>query len=419
MNIQNQAEIISIGTELLRGEVTDTNAGYLASQLPLSGIELRKVTMVGDDREQLCEILSQAVNRASLVITTGGLGPTEDDLTRECIATVLGENPYVDAELEKHLRGLFKQIGTEMPPHNIKQAWLVPSAKPLSNQRGTAPGWWVERDNKTIIALPGPPRELMLMWQNEVKSRLQTRFPGKTILSRTIKTYALQEAKVAEIVQPFFNSSNPSLGIYAKLDGIHLRLIAHGDNAEQLLLSTEEQLEEILGPSIWGKDDDCLEGVIGEWLSEKGLTLVTIEDGSGGLLSSIISSARGSSKYYRGGFIARSDDIKASFGVPNHLIKKHGIISAEVAEAMAVAARERLSADFGLSTSGIVGANSPDGRPTGLTYIGIADTLGQRSWEQNYAHFRDEAGQREAIGALFRLRERLIELGIAKHPHKR
>jgi len=418
MSIQNQAEIISIGTELLRGEVTDTNAGYLASQLPLSGIELRKVTTVGDDREQLCEVLRQALDRSALVVTTGGLGPTEDDLTRECIATVLGETLYVDAELEKHLRGLFKQIGTEMPPHNIKQAWLIPSAKPLPNPRGTAPGWWVERDNKTVVALPGPPRELIPMWQNEVKSRLQSRFPGESILARTIKTYAVQEAKIAEMVQPFFDSANPSLGIYAKPDGIHLRLIAHGDNAEQLLRATEEQLEEILGPSIWGKDDDCLEGLIGEWLSEKGLTLATMEDGSGGLLASVIANAPGSSKYYRGGLIACSDDMKAAFGVPNQLIKKHGTISAEVAEAMAVAARERLSADFGLSTSGIAGAHSPDGKPTGLTYISIADSLGQKSWEQNYARFRDEAGQREAIGALFRLRERLIELKIA-NPHDR
>jgi len=156
MSIQNQAEIISIGTELLRGEVTDTNAGYLASQLPLSGIELRKVTMVGDNHEQLCEILRQALDRSALVVTTGGLGPTEDDLTRECIATVLGESLYVDAELEKHLRGLFKQIGTEMPSHNIKQAWLIPSAKALPNPRGTAPGWWVEMDKKTVVSLrPG------------------------------------------------------------------------------------------------------------------------------------------------------------------------------------------------------------------------------------------------------------------------
>jgi nicotinamide-nucleotide amidase len=414
MSIQNQAEIISIGTELLRGEVTDTNAGYLASQLPLSGIELHRVTMVGDDQEQLCQTLRQALESSALVVTTGGLGPTEDDLTRECIATVLGEAPYVDAELEKHLRGLFKQIGTEMPPHNIKQAWLIPSAKPLPNPLGTAPGWWVERDRETIVALPGPPRELIPMWQNEVKSRLQSRFPGEPILARTIKTFALQEAKVAELVQPLFNLTNPSLGIYAKLDGIHLRLIARGDNSEQLLRTAEEQLEEILGPSIWGKDDDSLEGVIGRWLSEKGLTLATMEDGTSGLLASIIASAPGSSKYYRGGLIACSDEMKVAFGVPEQLIRERGTISAEVAEAMAVAARERLSADFGLSTSGIIGEHSPEGKPTGLTYIGIADNLGQKSWEQNYARFREEAGQREAIGALFRLRERLIELKIAK-----
>jgi len=251
------------------------------------------------------------------------------------------------------------------------------------------------------------------MWQNEVKPRLQSRFTGKVILSRTIKTFALPEAQVAEMVQPLFNSTNPSLGIYAKPDGIHLRLIAQGDDSERLLRIAEEQLEEILGPSIWGKDDDSLEGTLGKWLSEKGLTLVTMEDGTGGRLGSIIASAPGSSKYYRGGLIARSDEMKVAWGVPHHLIKEHGAISAEVAEAMAAAAKERLSADFGLSTSGILRAPSLDGKPPGLTYIGIAETAGQRSWDQNYARFRDESGNREAIGALFRLRERLIELKIA------
>jgi nicotinamide-nucleotide amidase len=419
MSVQNQAEIISIGTELLRGEITDTNASYLASQLPLSGIELHKVTTVGDDERELCATLSQALERSALVVTSGGLGPTEDDLTRECIAAVLGETLYVDSAQKKQLLGLFQRRGTEMPSHNIKQAWLIPSAKPLPNPRGTAPGWWVERDKKTIVALPGPPRELIPMWQNEVKPRLQARFPGKATLSRTIKTITLAEARVAELVMPLFDLTNPSLGIYARPDGIHLRLIAHGDNAEQRLQTAEEQLEKILGPSIWGKDDDSLEGLIGQWLSEKGLTLATMEDSTSGLLASIIARAPGSSEYYRGGLIARSDEIKVAWGVPRQLIEEHGAISAEVAEAMAVVAKERLSADFGLSTSGIVGTHSPEGKPPGLTYIGIADTMAQNSWEQNYARFRDEAGQREAIGALFRLRERLIELKIGNPTPKR
>lgn len=412
MSTENQAEIISVGTELLRGEITNTNASYLAEQLPLSGMELERVTTVGDDREQLNQVLRQALARSALLITSGGLGPTEDDLTRECIAAVLGEVPYVDAGLEKQLREIFVQRGIAMSPNNIKQAWLIPSAQPLPNPRGTAPGWWVERQRETIVALPGPPRELVPMWQNEVMPRLRSRFPGEPILARTIKTFSLPEARVDELVQPFFHLNNPSLGIYAKPDGIHLRLIARGGNAENLLRSTAAQMEAILGPTVWGRDDDTLAGIIGRWLSEAGLTLATMEDGSRGLLASIIASTPGSTRYYRGGLVTRSDAIKTAWGVPREVIEAYGAISAEVARAMAAAARERLSADFGLSTSGIIGADNPAGLPPGLTYVGLADSAGQRSWEQNYARFRDESGQREATGALFRLRERLMERNL-------
>ncbi len=415
MSSQNQAEIISIGTELLRGEITDTNASYLASQLPLSGIDLYGISTVSDDKKQLCQVLNQALERSALVVTTGGLGPTEDDLTRESIAAVLGEEPAVDAELEQQLRAMFTRMAREMPPHNLKQAWLIPSAKPIPNPRGTAPGWWVEKGRKIIVALPGPPRELIPMWQNEVMPRLESSFPGRAILSRTIKTFALAEARVSEMVLSLFNSTNPSLGIYSKPDGIHLRLIAHGENAAQLLQTAEEQLEEILGSSIWGKDEATLEGVIGGWLRDRGLTLATMEDGTSGLLANMISSSPGSPEYYRGGLIACSDEMKATWGVPPQLIKEHGAISAEVAEAMAEAARERLSADFGLSTTGVVQPGNPEGTPPGLTYIGIADAQGKRSWQQNFARFRDEAGHREAIAALFRLRERLIELKLPAH----
>jgi len=419
MSNQNQAEIISIGTELLRGEIVDTNTSYLASQLPFLGIELKRVTTVGDDRDQLFQVLTQALERSGLIITSGGLGPTEDDLTRECIAAVLDEEITVDPELETQLRVIFERMGREMPPHNIKQAWIIPSAEPLPNPRGTAPGWWVERGEETIVALPGPPRELIPMWQNEVTPRIQAKIPKMKILSRTIKTFALPEAKVAELVLPFFEFTNPSLGIYAKPDGIQLRLIAQGDEAEQLLQKAEEQLEEILGDSIWGKDDDSLERVLGRWLSEKNLTLATLEDGTGGLLANMITTVAGSSEYYRGGLIASSDETKVAWGVPIELIEKQGAISAEVAEAMAMVAKERFSADFGLSTTGVVGQESPEGKEPGLTYIAVADNQGTRSWQQNYARFRDEAGNREAIAALFRLRERLIELKIVNHPLKR
>ncbi len=408
-----QAEIISIGTELLRGEITDTNAGYLASQLPFLGIELYRITTVGDDRKQLCQAFRQALDRSALIVTSGGLGPTEDDLTRECLAAALDEELAVDAEQEKQLRAIFARMKRGMPSHNIKQAMLIPSAKPLPNPRGTAPGWYVEKDDKTVVTLPGPPRELRPMWQTEVTPRLRSRFPSKAILSRTIKTFALPEAEVAEMVMPFFDSINPSLGIYAKPDGIQLRLIAHGEDAKQLLENTGAQLEEILAPHIWGKDEDSLETVIGKWFSEKELTLATMEDGTSGLLANMITNASDSSKYYRGGLIACSDEMKVVWGISPQLIKEHGAISAEVAEAMAVVSKEKFSTDFGLSTTGVTRPDNPEGKPPGLTYIGLADNQGKRNWQQNYARYRDEAGHRSVFAALFRLRERLLELKIA------
>jgi nicotinamide-nucleotide amidase len=408
-----KAEILSIGTELLRGEVVDTNANYLATELPLTGMELHRVTMVGDNFEQLCETLRQALERSRLVIATGGLGPTEDDLTREVIAEVMGEKVSVDPELERQLREIFKQFGREMSPHNIKQAWLIPSAESLPNPRGTAPGWWVKKDDKVIVAMPGPPREMTCMWQNEVKPRLLAMLSGNTIVARTIKLYGLPEAEVAERAESFFGTDNPILGIYAKPDGIHLRIIAQGNDCQQILENAEARLIEIFGPNVWGKDEDSLIGLIAKQMINEGLTLAIMEDGTGGRLANIISGVPDNQKFFRGSLVAPSDETKIAFGVPAPTIEKYGAVSPEVAEAMAEAARQKLSADIGLSTSGILTEYISERKRPGMTYIGIADDTGRDSWPQNYARFRDELGQREAIGAFYRLRERLRKLASA------
>lgn len=413
MSSRIQAEIISIGTELLRGEITDTNAGYLASELPLLGITVHRMTTAGDDREELCVVIRQALDRSALVIASGGLGPTDDDLTRDCIASVLGEEMSIDAELERQLRSMFGRMGREMPEHNLRQATLIPSAESLPNPRGTAPGWWVVKGESTVVALPGPPRELKPMWKNEVAPRIQSRFPGEPILSRTVKTYGLAEAKVSEMVQPFFESTNPLPGIYAKLDGIHIRLIAHGDDAGQILDSAESRLNEIFETTVWGREDDTLPEIICRWLSARNLTLATIEDGSSGLLANAISETPESSSCYRGGLIAGTAETKAAWGVPVELIERHGEVSPEVAEAMAAAVRERFSTDIGLSTTPITGIESPGGKPPGLAFIAVADAHGTQSWQQNYPPSRGDATGRGAIAALFRLRERLIDLGIS------
>jgi nicotinamide-nucleotide amidase len=406
------AELISVGTELLRGEVIDTNAGYLAAEMPLLGVELQSMSTAADDKEQLCQLLRQAMERSDLVIVGGGLGPTEDDLTRDCIAAVLDEEMAVDPDMEQQLRAMFTRTGREMPVHNIKQAYLIPSAKPLPNPRGTAPGWWVEKEGKAIVALPGPPREMRPMWKNEVVPRLKIRFPGEEILSRTIKTFVIAEAKVSELVQPFFESTNPTLGIYSHPDGIHIRMIARGDNASQVLDTTEVQLEEILAPHVWGKDNDTLEGIICSWLNRRGMTLATMEDGTGGLLANIIADVPESSGCYRGGLIACSNETKTLWGVSPEVIEQYGTISAEVAGAMAIAARDNFSADFGLGTTPVARVDNPEGKQPGLAFIGVADAKGTQTWQQNYPPTWEGVRNRAAISALFRLRERMIELKL-------
>ncbi len=405
------AEIISIGTELLLGEVADTNAAYLAAELSLAGVRLRWVTVVDDDLERLVESLSRAMGRSDIVLTTGGLGPTKDDLTREAIAEVLGEELTVSAHLERHLRAIFDQMGRPMPPHNLKQAALIPCAEAIHNPRGTAPGWWVEKAGKIIVAMPGPPAEMQHMWLSKVMPRLQQSQRREVILCRTLKTFGLSEARVDEIVAPFASLSNPSLGIYAKLDGIHLRLVARAtrsEEAEKLIGDVEAGLKGVLRDHIWGADTDTLEGVVGGLLAEKGLTLATMESCTGGVLASILTDVPGSSVYFKGGFVSYSNDAKTALGVDATLIERYGTVSSEVAEAMAEAARRRLESDIGIGTTGVAGPDGLEGKSPGLVYVAISDESGVTSVEAKYPPGRAEVKRRAAAHALFLLRGRLL-----------
>ncbi|UCG82445.1 MAG: CinA family nicotinamide mononucleotide deamidase-related protein, partial [Dehalococcoidia bacterium] len=299
-----KAEIISVGTELLLGQITDSNAPYLASELPLLGIDLFWISQVGDNRSRLVDALKRAYERSDIIITTGGLGPTEDDITREAIAELLDEEMSVDPEIERWIREIFSKLGYEMPECNIKQANLIPSARAISNLRGTAPGWWVENEGKLILAMPGPPSEMQQMWETEVGPELKRRLGDEVIVSRTIKTLGLAEAKVDELVSPLLASSNPTLAVYSKLDGIQLRLTAKDLDkmrARASITRAEEQLQDILGETIWGYDEDTLEELVGHMLRERKLSLATMESCTGGLLASTITDVPGSSDYFKGG----------------------------------------------------------------------------------------------------------------------
>jgi len=378
-----QAEIFSIGHELLMGEITDTNSPYLVSQLARLGLQVRQTSQIGDDLDHLSQAFKQALLRSRVILSTGGLGPTQDDLTREAIARVLGEEMRLQEELERELREHFRRRGISMPEQNLKQAMLIPSARAIPNPRGTAPGWWVEHSGSILVAMPGPPGEMMEMWQNHVFPRLRERVGTQSIVTRTIKTTGLTEAGVAEMVAPHFGHDNPYLGIYARPDGIHLRIIARGDSderARELLQPLEESIRKALEPYIWGYDDETPEISVGSMLKERGLTLAAMESCTGGLLASTITDVPGSSAYFKGGIVAYSNELKTASGVDARLIEEYGAVSGEVALAMARAARERLAADIGISTTGVAGPDPLEGKPVGTVHVAIA-------WQRREKHY--------------------------------
>src|SRR5256885_10069380 len=255
-----RAEILSCGTELLLGYISDTNATYLAQNLAALGIDLYYVSQVGDNQGRVVETLQRAWGRSDLIIMTGGLGPTEDDLTRESISALLGEMMHVDPQLEAELRGKFARLHTQMPERNLKQATLIPSAQSLANPIGSAPGWWVEKDGRIVVAMPGVPREMSRMWEEQVVSRLQKQTEG-LIFTRILRVYGIGEATVEERLGELIHTTNPTVATYAKIDAVDVRISAKAEQrerAEQWVVDVELQIRNLVGNAIFGLDRDTL-----------------------------------------------------------------------------------------------------------------------------------------------------------------
>jgi nicotinamide-nucleotide amidase len=398
-----KAEILSIGTELLLGQITDTNAAWLAQQLPDFGIDLYYISQVGDNRQRLTETLRRAHDRSDLVICTGGLGPTEDDLTREAISDLLGEPMEVQPDLEKTLRAYFGGRGMEMPERNVKQATLIKSSQAMDNPVGTAPGWWVEHEGRFITCMPGVPHEMKTMWQNQVVPRLRERVTGSFILSRTLKILGKGESAVEEMVQDYIRSTNPTLATYAKNDGIHLRLTSKAPDeatARDLIFELEIRLRERLGTLIYGEDDETLEGVIGEMLKDRSFFLSVMEAGTGGALSSMLNDAPRSPLFFRGGLVSQQPEVLAGWGVDNALMEANSILSPPVAEAMATAARQTLGTEVGLAICAAPRKDTFPDKPAGQIIMAV-DLLGTvRSAELNY---RSNPSEIKRLGSIFGL----------------
>jgi nicotinamide-nucleotide amidase len=350
-----KAEIIASGTELLLGDIADTNTAYLAGQLAALGIDLYYSSTVGDNFERYSGVLHQAWQRSDLVITTGGLGPTQGDITREVVAALLNEKASVDPSLKRELTAFFKNRGIEMPDNNLKQATLIPSATALRNASGTAPGWWVEKDGRTIITLPGPPGEMQSMWQKAVLPRLKARSEA-IILSRTLKTWGLSEGRVDVMMAPFLKSGNPTLALYAKANGINLRITAKAPSeaaAAAIVNRREQEIRGVLDKYIWGTDNETLEGIIGGLLVAKKLTLAVAETFTGGMLAHGLVNVPDSHLFFKGGTVLAAP-VRTGEKSTTALVAK---------------TREHFRSDIGLAISGRHRATASN---SSNAFIGIA-----------------------------------------------
>ena len=405
-----RAEVLSIGTEIMFGEITDTNAAFIAGQLPQYGVDLLYVSQTGDNPTRMRELFDRAWSRSDYIFVTGGLGPTEDDITREMIGEMLGETLAIDPEQERVLRARMEANGRRMPERNIKQAMLIPSARALPNPRGTAPGWWVERDGKVIIVMPGPPAEMNRMWEHEVAPELERR-SDSILVSRTLKTTGLGESTVDEMLSPLLKGTNPSIGIYHRGDGVHARIAAKAPSREEawhLIHPVEEQARAILGRNIWGVDDESLPAAVGNMLREQDLTIALMESATGGAIASAITDIDGSSDYFKGSLVTYATEAKIANGVPAEIPAMHGVISRETAEAMAAAARIRLGASLGLGITGIAGGNEVEGQPPGTMHIALTDGEHTEYSLTRYYQGREAAKKRAVLNALTLVRNFLI-----------
>ncbi len=408
------AEIIAIGSELLTPDRTDTNSLWLTEKLNAIGVEVKLKTIVGDDDARLEETIKDAVRRSRIVIMTGGLGPTEDDITRKIASRALGRRLSLDEKVLEQIREKFVGWGRKMPEINARQAMVIEGAEVLDNPRGTAPGMFLEHEGRAIVLLPGPPREMRPMFEESILPKLSAKAGGVRVARRILRVAGMGESAVDERIAPVYTQyKNPQTTILFNRSEIEIHLTAQGKtekDAELLLDGLAGQIEERLGDSIFAFRGETMEEVVGLRLAVGGFTLATAESCTGGLIAQRLTEVPGSSTYFTEGIVAYSNEAKVRLlGVPSDLIAEYGAVSAPVAEAMADGARLRAETDFAISITGIAG---PDGgsedKPVGLVYIALSDDAHTEHRKLMIPGDRQLIRWRSSQAALDLLRRRLI-----------
>jgi len=411
-----KAEILTIGDELLRGEIVDTNTAFLAERLLRLDVETRFHTTVLDDRADIADAFRRAVARAGVVLVSGGLGPTRDDLTIEVLAEAFGLELVLHEPSLAALRAFFARFGREMAAINEKQTWFPAGAEVLENPIGTAPGCMLEVSSGGVLVfcMPGVPRELYKMMDEQVLPRIAAR-RRVTAYARgaLLRTFGIGESNLDEQLRDLALPAGVELGFRTQFPDNHVRPVARAATAEEAdakLRAALAAIRERLGSLVYGEGEDTLEVVLGRLLAERGRTLATAESCTGGMIAELMTAVPGSSVYLRGGVVAYANAAKtALLGVPEALLAEHGAVSEPVARAMAEGARARFGTDYAVATTGIAGpAGGTREKPVGLVYVALADASGTESRELFFAFGRDRNRRLAAQVAMDWVRRRLL-----------
>jgi nicotinamide-nucleotide amidase len=409
------AEIIAVGSELLTPTKTDTNSLWLTEKLNEIGIEVKLKTIVGDDAARLEETIKDALRRSDIVISTGGLGPTEDDITRQCSARALGRELVYNDELERDLIERFKRWGREMPEINKRQAFVIEGARVLPNPNGSASGMLVETDGKFLAVFPGPPRELQPMFENFVLPKLKETAGEIYVKRKILRVAGMGESAVDEAIAPIYTAyKNVQTSILFNKSEIEVHLMAQTsteNEAEKILEEVAGKISEKLGVAVFSTNGELMEEIVGRLLSETKKTLAVAESCTGGLIGERLTDVSGASRYFIEGVIAYANEAKIrTLNVSKDLIEQHGAVSKEVAEAMAKGIRERAQTDFGISVTGIAGPNGgSQEKPVGFVCVGYADETETKSLEMILPGDRFLIRWRSSQAALDFLRRKMLK----------
>ena len=368
-----KAEIICVGTELLLGDILNTNAQFLAKELAALGITVHHQWVVGDNESRLAELVQQAMQRSDLLVFSGGLGPTADDLTKETVARCFGDTLVLEPEILQQIQQYYASTGRHMPQSNEKQALIPQQGGWFDNKNGTAPGIWFYRQGKRAVLLPGPPNELCPLWHEKVKPWLAAE-QNQALYSLVLRITGIGESHVEELVGHLFENANPTAAIYAKTGEVHIRITAMAENqqrGEEMCRAYAEKFYALLGNAIYAENDCTLQQAVAESLKKQGLTIATAESCTGGLVSQMITQVAGASEVFGFGFCTYANQAKHKLlGVSTELLDTVGAVSSQVASQMATGAAKVSGADIGVSLTGIAGpGGGTEQKPVGLVYI--------------------------------------------------